>query len=324
MKAVVCHEYAPLEQAGVTETAKPVPKENEVLVRVLASSVNYTTLIHVTGKPFLVRAMGFGLSKPSNPIPGNDLAGRVEAVGRDVTSLSVGDEVFADLSGHGWSCYAQFVCVPAKVLVKKPESISFDQAAAVPEAGLVAFQALKDGGNLQAGQKVLIQGASGGIGSFAVQIAKALGGEVTAVCSTRNIEFVKNLGADHIVDYTKEDFLDTGTQYDLILSTAGYRSLRDYNKALAPRGIYVSTGGKMKQIFEALLLGPLYSRKRGKRFKSFLVKVNKDLSVMKDLIDEGKIIPAIDRSYQLENVKEALAHYATGKARGKVIISIPE
>jgi NADPH:quinone reductase-like Zn-dependent oxidoreductase len=324
MKAIYCKGYGSLEDLRVTDVETPKPGPDEVLVRVAASSVNFNTIAHVTGKPVLARMMGLGVRRPKHPIPGNDVAGTVEAVGRDVTRFSEGDEVYADVSEYGWGAFAQYVCTPESALTQKPAGITFEEAAAVPEAGLVALQALRDAGNLQKTEKILICGASGGIGTFAVQIAKALGAEVTAVCSTRNSEFVRSIGADHILDYRKEDVLKNNRHYDLILATAGYRPLSEYVSALEPRGRCVVTGGEMKQIFQAMLLGPLYSRRRGMRVTSFLVKPNKDLLYMNELLNSRIVKSVLDRSYPLHQAKEALQYYATGKARGKVVITMEE
>ncbi len=324
MKAIYCNAYGSLEDLRVTDVETPKPGHDEVLVRVAASSVNFNTIAHVTGKPLIARMMGLGVRRPKHPIPGNDVAGTVVAVGRDVTRFSPGDEVYADVSEYGWGAFAQYVCTPESALTQKPAGISFEEAAAVPEAGLVALQALRDAGNLQKTEKVLICGASGGIGTFAVQIAKALGAEVTAVCSTRNSEFVRSIGADHILDYRKDDFLKNNRHYDLILVTAGYRPLSEYVSALKHRGRCVVTGGEMKQIFQAMLLGPLYSRRRGIRVTSFLVKPNKDLLYMNELLNSRIVKSVLDRSYPLHEAKEALQYYATGKARGKVVITMDD
>jgi NADPH:quinone reductase-like Zn-dependent oxidoreductase len=275
----------------------------------------------VTGEPFAGRLMGMGLLKPKQKIPGGDIAGRVEAVGRNVKQFQPGDEVFGDLSlGRGG--YAEYVCAPKNALALKPANISFAEAAAVPEAALVALQALRDKGQIQPGQKVLICGASGGIGTFAVQLAKYFGAEVTGVCSTRNLDMVRSLGADHVIDYTKEDFTKNGQQYDLIVATAGYRSIFDYKRALSPKGIYVATGGSMAQVFQALLLGPLVSMTGSKKLGSMMVKPNKDLAFMKELIEAGKVKPVIDRCYPLSEAAEALRYYGEGHARGKVVITV--
>ena len=255
MKAIVCTKYGPPDVLELKEVAKPIPKDDEVLVKVHAASMTFSNLFLVSGKPFLIRLM-FGLLKPKLRIPGSDIAGRVEAVGRNGKRFRPGDEVFGDLSRCGRGGFAEYVSVPENELGLKPANISFAEAAAVPEAALVALQGLRDKGRIQKGQKVLIVGASGGIGTFAVQIAKSFGAEVTGVCGARNLDMVRSIGADHVIDYAKEDFTKNGQRYDLILATKGYRSIFDYQRALSPRGIYVMTGGSWAQIFQALLIGP--------------------------------------------------------------------
>ncbi len=328
MKAIIYTKYGPPEVLQLKEVEKPTPKDDEVLVEIHASSVNYNILIHVSGKPFLARLMGIGLLKPKHKIPGNDIAGRVEVVGRNVKQFQPGDEVFGDICQCGFGAFAGYVCVPENVLALKPVNMTFEEAAVVPEAALVALQGLRDKGQIQMGQKVLIYGASGGIGTFAVQIAKSFGAEVTGVCSTRNLDMVRSIGADHVIDYTKEDFTKNGKGYDLILATAGYRSIFDYKRALSPRGIYVATGGSMRgpkamaQIFQANLLGPWISMFGSKKLGSWTVKPNKDLVFMKELIEAGKVKSVIDRRYPLSEVAEALRYYGEGHARGKVVITV--
>ena len=264
-----------------------------------------------------------GLLKPKYKIPGNDIAGRVEAVGRNVKQFQPGDEVFGDISGCGWGGFAEYVSVCEHALVLKPANISFEEAAAVPEAAVVALQGLRDKGQIQPGQKVLINGASGGIGTFAVQIAKSFGAEVTGVCSTRNLDMVRSIGADHVIDYIQEDFTQNGQRYDLILATSGYRSIFDYKRALSPQGIYVVTGGSMAQIFQGMLLGPWISMTGSKKMGNLASKSNKeDLVFIKELLEAGKIVPVIDRHYPLSEVAEALRYYGEGHARGKVVIIV--
>lgn len=322
MKAIVCTKFGPPDVLKLEEVQKPTPGDDEVLVGVHAASVTYSTLMLVRGEPFVGRLMGLGLFKPKQAIPGADIAGRIEAVGRNVKGFQPGDDVYGDLSNCGRGGYAEYVCAPETALALKPANLSFEEAAVVPEAALVALQALRDKGQIQPGQKVLIYGASGGIGTFAVQIAKALGAEVTGVCSTRNLDMVRSIGADHVIDYTKEDFIQSGQLYDLIVATAGYRSIFDYRRALSPEGIYVSTGGAMAQTFQGLLLGPFISMIGGKKMGAMLVKPNKDLNFMNELIEAGKVKPVIDRSYPLSEASEALSYYAEGHARGKVIITV--
>jgi len=317
MKAIVQKKYGDVDKVVINEIPIPEPKENQVLVKMKATSVNFNTLGFITGKPFIIK-MFTGLFKPNIQTPGNDFAGIVDSVGKNVTKVQPGDEVFGDTKTFG--TLAEYVAVSENELTKKPEGLSFEDAAALPEAALVAYQGLKDSGEIQAGQKVLIAGASGGIGTFAVQFAKHFGTEVTAICSTRNIELIKSLGADKIIDYTKEDFLDANTKYDVILSSAGYRPIKDYKKALTPNGKYVSAGGKMKQFFQAMLLGPFHSKKGGKKLSAFSVVPNKDLEVVRDLVTAGKIKPVIDKVYPFEKAIDALNHYNSRKTRGKIII----
>ncbi len=321
MKAIVCTKYGPPEYLTPEDLPKPAPGDDEVLVRVHAASVTFSNLALVSGRPFIARLTGLGLIRPATRIPGSDIAGRVEAVGRNTKKFLPGDEVFGDLSVCGRGGLAGYVCAPEHVLAKKPANLSFAEAAAVPEAALVALQALRDYGQIKSGKNVLIVGASGGIGTFAVQIAKYFGAEVTGICSTRNMDMVRLLGADHVIDYTKEDFTKNGQQYDLILATAGYRSIFDFWRALGPGGIYVATGGAMAQIFEGILLGPFLST-GGKKMGSMLVEPNRDLDLMRELIEAGHVKPVIDRTYPLSQTAEAFRYYGEGHARGKVVITV--
>jgi NADPH:quinone reductase-like Zn-dependent oxidoreductase len=321
MKAMMYTQYGTPDMLKLTEAAKLAPKDDEVLIRIHASSVTFGDLAAVKGEPFMVR-FTLGLREPKFKILGKDVAGQVEAVGANVRQFKPGDEVFGDLSECGWGAYAEYVSVPENVLVQKPANITFEAAAAVPESGVVALQGLRDNGQIQSGQKVLICGASGGIGTFAVQIAKSFGAEVTGVCSTRNLEMVSSLGADHVIDYTKEDFTQNGEQYDLILATAGYRSIFDYKSALAPQGNYVATGGEMAQVFQPMLLGPWLST-GGRKMSNLAMKPNtKDLAFIKELIEAGKVKPVIDKSFPLSELPEALQYYGEGRSRGKVVITV--
>ena len=323
MKAIVYTRYGLPDVLQLKEVETPTPRDDEVLIRVHATSVVYSDVAFVRGKPFLVRLMGSGLLKPRYKILGVDVAGRVEAVGRNAEQFHPGDEVFGDLSGYGRGGYAEYVCAPEKALALKPANCSFEKAAAVPESAVVALQGLRDKGQIQPGQKVMVNGASGGIGTFAVQIAKSFGAEVTGVCSTRNLDMVRSIGADHVIDYTQEDFTKSGQRYDLILATAGYRSLFDYKRALSPNGIYVVTGGSMAQIFQPMLLGPWISMTGSKKMVNLVVKPNQeDLAFMKELIEAGKVEPVIDRCYPLGEIAEALRYYGEGHARGKVVIAV--
>lgn len=322
MKAMMFNRYGSLDGLQLREIEKPVPAEDQVLVSVAATSVNYSTMLMITGKVLIARMMLGGLFKPKYTIPGNDVAGWVEAVGANVTRFKPGDQVFGDTSEAGFGTFAEYAVVSETALTHKPDGVSFEDAAAAPEAALVALQGLRDLGRIEPGNKVLIVGASGGIGTFAVQLAKHFGAEVTAVCSTRNLDLVRALGADHAIDYTQTDFTRGGQKYDLILATLGYRPIADYRRMLTPQGRYVSTGGDLKQVFEALLLGPMLSRSDGKKFNALTVKPNKDLELIGSLLESGAIRSVIDRCYPLTEAAEALRCYSTGRARGKVIISI--
>jgi NADPH:quinone reductase-like Zn-dependent oxidoreductase len=324
MKAIVYTKYGPPEVLQLKEVAKPIPKDNEVLVKVHAASINYSDWGFVRGKPFVARLWS-GLLKPKNTILGADIAGRVEAVGRNVKQFQPGDGVYGDISGCGWGGFAEYVSVPENALALKPANLAFAEAAAVPQAALVALQGLRDKGKIQSGQKVLINGASGGIGTFAVQIAKSFGAEVNGVCSTRNLDMVHSIGADQVIDYTQEDFTKKGQRYDLILATAGYRSIFDYKRALSPKGIYVSTGGSSAQTFQAMLLGPWISMTGSKKLTYLFARQSQqDLVFMKELIEAGKVKSLIDRRYPLSEVAEALRYYGEGHSQGKVVITVEQ
>jgi NADPH:quinone reductase-like Zn-dependent oxidoreductase len=322
MKAIVYTEYGSPDILQLKEVEKPIHKDNEVLIKVYASSVNAADLHLLRGKPFVARLMA-GLLKPKNKILGADVAGRVEAVGTNVKQFKQGDEVFGDLSGCGFGGFAEYVCAPENILALKPSNMSFEGAAAVPLAAGTALQGLRDKGQIQSGQKVLINGASGGVGTFAVQIAKSFGTEVTAVCSTGKMDMVRSIGADHFIDYTKEDFTKNGQSYDLILAANGFHPISDYKRALSPKGIYVMTGGSGAQMFQALFLGPLISMTGSKKMRNLLAQPNqKDLAFLKELLEAGKIVPVIDRRYKLSKVAEAIRYLEEGHAKGKVVITV--
>jgi len=323
MKAIVCDKYGPPDTLKLEEVPKPVPGDDEILVKVHAASVNYSTTAYVTGKPSVIRLMGGGLLKPKHRIPGAEVAGRVEAVGRNVKEFRPGDEVFGDLSRCGRGGFAEYVSVPETILALKPVNISFEEAAAVTEAAVVALQCLRDHGKIKSGHKVLINGASGGIGTFAVQIAKAFGAEVTGVCGPGNLDMVRSIGADHVIDYNREDFSRSGKQYDLIVAVKGSHSVFNYKRALNPGGVAVGAGGSTSQVFGMLLLGPLVTMMGSKRICGMINNANqKDLYVLKELIEAGKVRPVIDKYYQLSEVPEALQYYAEGHSRGKLAITV--
>jgi NADPH:quinone reductase-like Zn-dependent oxidoreductase len=325
MKAIVYEKYGSPDVLQLKEVEKPSPKEDEVLVKVYAASVNAYDWHLLTADIFLVRLMGGGLGKPKNTRLGADIAGRIEAVGRNVRQFRPGDEVFGDISAWGNGGFGEYVAGPESLLALKPANLSFEEAAAVPMAALTALQGLRDQGQIQPGQKVLINGASGGVGTFAVQIAKAFGAEVTAVCSPRNLDQARSLGADHVIDYTKEDFTQNGQQYDLILAANGYHPLSAYKRALTPKGIYVMAGGSMAQIFQGMLLGKWMSKTGGKKMGGVSAKPNQeDLVFLKELLEVGKIVPVIDRRYPLSETAEALRYLGGGHARGKVVISVED
>ena len=323
MKAIVYTKYGPPDDVlELKEVEKPTPKDDQVLVKVHAASINYCDWAFVRGEPFLARLWS-GLLKPKYKIPGADVAGRVEAVGRNAKQFQPGDEVFGELGLFGLGAFAQYVSVPENALVLKPANISFEEAAAVPYTAITALQGLRDNGQIQPGQKVLIVGASGGIGTFAVQIAKSFGAEVTGVCSTRNLDMARSIGADQVIDYTQEDFTKSGQCYDLILAANGYHPISDYKRALSPKGIYVMVGGSMAQMFQAMLLGPWISMTGSKKMGALMAKPNQeDLVFMKELLEAGKVVPVIDRRYPLSEVAEAIRYLEEGHARGKVVITM--
>ena len=293
-----------------------------MLVKVLAVSVNSADLHLLMADPFLIR-LSSGLQKPKNTILGADIAGRVEEVGKNVTLFKPGDEVFGDISACGWGGFAEYACARENALVLKPANISFEEAAAAPMAAVTALQGLRNKGKVQPGQKVLINGASGGVGTFAVQIAKSFGAEVTGVCSTRNLDVVRSIGADHVIDYTQEDFTQNGQRYDWIIAANGYHPISDYKRALSPNGTYVMTGGSGAQMSQAMLQGPWISMTGSKKMSNLLAKPNKnDLAYVKDLLEARKVKPVIDSRYPLSEVPEAFRYLEAGHAKGKVVINV--
>jgi NADPH:quinone reductase-like Zn-dependent oxidoreductase len=320
MRAIVYHTYGSPDVLKLEEVQKPVPQDDEVLVQVHATSVNAGDCFILSGK---ARMMGFGLLKPKHTILGSDIAGVIEVVGRNVTQFQPRDEVFFNTAKYGFGGFAEYVSVPETAVALKPTTLSFEEAAAVPQAALTALQGLRDKGHIQPGQKVLINGASGGVGTFAVQLAKAFGAEVTAVCSTNNMDRMRSIGADHVIDYTHEDFTLNGQRYDLILAVNGYHSISAYKRALRPEGVYVMTGGSMTQVFQVMILGPVISRTGKQKMGNSAHKPNtKDLMVMKELIEAGKVTPIIDRRYPLGETAEAIRYLENGHAQGKVVITM--
>lgn len=326
MKAIVYCDYG-LSNLKVEEVEKPVPTDDQVLVRVRAASVNPYDWHFIEGTPYIMRAMGVGLRKPKSTRLGVDFAGTIEAVGKNVTNFKPGDDVFGGKSG----AFAEYICPRAdRAIALKPADVSFEQAASLNIAGITALQAVRDKGKVQPGQKVLINGASGGVGTFAVQIAKSLGADVTGVCSTRNIELVQSLGADHVIDYTKEDFAKSDERYDAILDNVPNHSLSEIRRVLKPNGNYVLIGGggvgdnrwvgPFGRIIHTLLLSPFIHQKMGMMMAA---PTNKDLSVLADMMQSGKVKVVIDKTYtSLSEVPDAIRYLEQGHARGKVVITV--
>jgi NADPH:quinone reductase-like Zn-dependent oxidoreductase len=319
MKAVVYSHYGPPDVLHIAEIPKPAPADHEVLIKLHAASVNPLDFHHMRGH---VRLMT-GILRPKNQVLGCDIAGRVEALGGRVERFREGDEVFGvrGLAGGG---FAEFVCAREDKLAHKPANLSFEEAAAVPVAALTALQGLRDKGRIRPGQRVLIDGASGGVGTFAIQIARSLGAEVTAVCSTRNVETARLIGADHVIDYSREDFTRSGQRYDLILGANAYHSLFDYTRALNPEGIFVMVGGGagLMGVLFPVLLGPLLSLTGRKKVCFFIARMNQqDLEFLRDLLAAGKVRPVIDRRYRFSEASEAIRYLEQGHARGKIVIT---
>jgi len=321
MKAVVFEEYGPPEVLQLKEVEKPTPSDDEILVKIHTASVNAGDWHTLRGTPFLFRLLN-GLRRPKNKakILGDDMAGRVEAVGGNVKQFKPGDEVFG-ISNFG--AFAEYRCVTEDKLARKPANVTFEAAAAVPIVGLTALQGLRDAGKIQSGQRVLINGASGGVGTFAVQIAKSFGAEVTGVCSTSKLDMVRSIGADHVIDYTREDFTESGQHYDLVFSVGGNHPISNYRRALSPAGTYVCAGGSTAQYFQALLLGPLISIIGRKKMGIVVPNLKQeDLVYLIELCDAGKVVPVIDKRYPLCEVPEAIRYVEEGHAEGKVVITV--
>jgi NADPH:quinone reductase-like Zn-dependent oxidoreductase len=319
MKAIVSTRYGPPDVLEFTEIAIPAPADHEVLIKVFAASVNPLDGYTIRGPWFFLPKIS-RLLKPKPKVVGADVAGRVEGVGRLVTQFQPGDEV---MGCKNVGAFAEYVCIPGSKLALKPANLSFEQAAAVPVAALTALQALRDKGAIQKGQRVLVDGASGGVGTFAIQIAKSFGAEVTAVCSSRNVEQARMLGAEHVIDYSQSDFTQNGQQYDLILGANAHRSIFAYRRSLTRDGVFVLVGGAMARIFEAMLLAPILSLLGKRKMRFFIARVNTpDLTYLKDLLEAGKIVAVIDRTYPLREAAEALKYREEGHAQGKVIVTV--
>jgi len=321
MKAIVLTKYGSPNFFKLKEVEKPKPKDNEVLIKIFAVSINSWDWEILMGKPFVNRLM-VGLFKPTKiKILGCDIAGRVEAVGKNVKLLKLGDEVFGDLSKCGWGGFAEYVCACENALALKSTNMTFEQAAAIPQAGLLALQSLRYKEEVRPGEKVLFNGAGGGVGTLGVQIAKSLGAEVTGVDSTDKLDMVSSLGADHVIDYIKEDFTKNRQPYDRIIDVAAYRTILDYKRALSPKGIFVMVGGSLS-VLKILLLGPLISMTESKKMGVLFHKPNQGLDFIKELIEAGKVVPIIDRHYPLNKVAEALRYFGEGRVKGKIVITV--
>jgi NADPH:quinone reductase-like Zn-dependent oxidoreductase len=320
MKAIVYTHYGPPDVLQLKEIETPTPKDDELLVRIHATSVNRSDWECLIGKPLYARIGG--LVRPSRQILGSDIAGRVEAAGKDNTNFRVGDEVFGDILER-MGGFAEYVCVRGNVMALKPAGMSFDAASAIPQAGVIALQGIRDKGRVQPGQQVLINGAGGGAGMFAVQLAKRYGAEVTAVDNAGKADFLRELGADHVMDYAREDFTKTGQHYDMILDLIAHRSAFAYLRALKPNGRYYFVGGSVATLFQILLLGPFMQRSAGRQVRLLAVQPNrKDLEHIAALCESREITIAIDRRFSLNEVPQALRYLGEGRAKGKVVVTV--
>lgn len=319
MKAIVYTKYGDTEVLQLQETVKPFPKDDEVLIKVYAVSINDWDFGLLRGD-FINRMLN-GLLKPKKKILGSDIAGRIEAVGKNITRFKAGDEVYGDLSGR-WGGFAEYVCAPENAIAPKPAAMSFIDAAAIPQAGMLAVQGLIDKGKIKPGQKLLVNGAGGGVGTFAVQIAKLYGIEATGVDSTGKLDMLRSMGYDHVIDYTREDFTKNGRCYDLILDVKTNRSMFDYARALCPNGTYVTVGGSIGRLLQALLLGPLIAMLRKKHIRIVALKPNKDLMYMNELFETGKVKPVIEGPFKLDEFAAAFRIFGKGEHKGKVVITV--
>jgi len=322
MKAIVYTKYGSPDVLELKEVEKPAPKDNEVLIKVHAASINSRDWDMLTGRPLEYRLMS-GLLKPTKTeILGCDIAGRIEAVGRNIKQFQPGNDVFGDLCEGFWGGFAEYVCARENEITLKPDGMTFEEAAATPQAGLLALQGLCDKREIQPGQRILINGAGGGVGTFAIQMTKSFGADVTGVDSTGKLKMMSSLGADHVIDYTQEDFTKNGKCYDLILDVKTDRSVFDYVRALSPHGIYVTVGGRSARILQLVFLGSLISMSGSKKLTLITHKPNKGLNILNELIESGKVKPVIDRCFPLSETSEAFQYYGEGHFKGKIVISV--
>ena len=321
MKAIVLTEYGSSDVLQLREVATPTPKDDEVLIKVHAASVNDWDWCLMRGTPFYIRLL-CGLLKPKIKIPGVDVAGQVEAVGQDVKRFQPGDKVYGDLSGCGFGGVAEYVCAKENSLALKPAGMTFVEAAAIPHAAMLAVQGLRDQGQIQPGQRLLINGAGGGVGTLGVQVAKSIGVEVTGVDNSGKLQMMRSIGFDHVLDYTKEDFTQTGQCYDLILDTKTNRSIFKYARALSPNGTYVTVGGSTARLFQAFFLGPIIRVLTKKKVRVLGLKPNKDLDYVNELFEAGKVMPVIDGPYELSEVPKVIQRFGDGSHKGKLVIAL--
>lgn len=319
MKAIVYTQYGGPDVLQLKEIEKPFPKDGEVLIKVAAVSLNDWDWGLLHGDP--INRIMFGITRPKKKILGSDIAGRIEAIGKNVSKFKTGDEVYGDLSGS-WGGLAEYVCAPENAIAGKPASMSFIDAAAIPQAAMLAVQGLIDKGQIKQGQKILINGAGGGVGTFAIQIAKQYGVEVTGVDSAAKLDMLISLGFDHVIDYAKEDFTRNGKRYDLVLDVKTNRSVFDCARALSPNGIYVTVGGSMGRLLQALVVGPWIRLISKKHIRIVALKMNKDLAYMNELFEAGKIKPVIDGPYPLEAAAEAFRHFGKAAHKGKIVFTV--
>ena len=322
MKAIVYNKYGSPDVLELKEVEKPAPKDNEVLIKVHAASINSWDWDMLTGRPLEYRLMS-GLLKPTKTeILGCDIAGRIEAVGRNIKQFQPGNDVFGDLCEGFWGGFAEYVCARENEITLKPAGMTYEEAAATPQAGLLALQGLCDKREIKPGQRILINGAGGGVGTFAIQMAKSFGADVTGVDSTGKLEIMSSLGVDHVIDYTQEDFTKNGKCYDLILDVKTDRSVFDYVRALSSHGIYVTVGGRSARILQLVFLGSLISMSGSKKLTLIMHKPNKDLNILNELIESGKVKPVIDRCFPLSETSEAFQYYGEGHFKGKIVITV--
>ena len=323
MKAIVCDSYGPPENLRFEEVSKPEPKDDEILVKIKAASLNAADWRFMRGRPLIFRPLAFGWPKPKNKIPGADMAGEVEAVGKKVKEFKSGDKVYGNLMMHGGGAFAEYVAVKEAAISKMPSNVSFEVGASLPLAGVTALSTVRDNAQIKPGETVLINGAAGSVGTFMIQMVKLYGAEITAVCNSRNHETARKLGADHVIDYNEQNFTELDKKYDHIIAVNGYHPIRAYKRCLTPTGNYIMVGGSGWQLFEGILMGPILSKKGGQQLRVENHNTEKkDLEDLRDLVEAEKLTAHIDKRYTLSEVPEAMAYLEEGHARGKIVITM--